>query len=640
MGYSTVRFVTILSFGGCAVQAFLTTQSVSPSTSLHALPPLVIGPILKQMKENNEKKNEPLVSPTESANEAPGLRVGKGTWRWPPAWPYANTFFLPSKEAEARNRKSQLDSMASMISGVAQAPGTEEKAIDEEDKFDPVKYWTEATSQFEMDEEAIAQLKGHFEYYLQDGMSILEFGAGKDSYLPSSIRPSRHVGVSLDERAMSKNPSLTEKLIVDLNKVEEERDVDAEELRMLGTDPFDAIIMTNTVDYLVSPREVFRSAWYLLKPGGIMMVAFSGKEATKNSFTEAQTEAWRAYNDDQHMWITGSFFQFSAGEGWTDLIGFDISPESAKTMDTGGNPLAKLTKQGKNNNVFVVQAFKSYQSETIDPEDVVQSINSLTWMLPTLESRDKSLVVPRLARNYELSVNDEIKKAIGRNVEYLPKIYEILIKMDQFAFTFSMQAQLAADLTSDPDFEGHDEQLEALRQGLGLKTPSPEFWVPVGENTAAMDLEAKVNLLAYIVPRFGSGNPAQEEALEAFVTGLKPTYSVIRTKCPEFSESDVQLLGTELLAAEVLIPGIATREEYALWLAEMSGDEMREILEIRNSFPEMAKSEMDAFRQAREEEKQKVEEYKQRMQEQKKTARKERTIFFNPQTQKMEIYKK
>ena len=45
-----------------------------------------------------------------------------------------------------------------------------------------------------------------------------------------------------------------------------------------------------------------------------------------------------------------------------------------------------------------------------------------------------------------------------------------------------------------------------------------------------MVIEDKINLLAYLVPRFGSGNPEQEEALLAFATGLTPTFKLIREK--------------------------------------------------------------------------------------------------------------
>jgi hypothetical protein len=99
------------------------------------------------------------------------------------------------------------------------------------------------------------------------------------------------------------------------------------------------------------------------------------------------------------------------------------------------------------------------------------------WMLPTMESRDKQLVVPRLARSYAKAHTEEQKKAIADNILTLPTIYQALIKMDQFAFTFSMQSQLAADLVLDPMFKGNDAQMLALKQGtfFGQSTMSL-FW--------------------------------------------------------------------------------------------------------------------------------------------------------------------
>merc|ERR1711862_497167 len=87
--------------------------------------------------------------------------------------------------------------------------------------------------------------------------------------------------------------------------------------------------------------------------------------------------------------------------------------------------------------------------------------------------------------------------------QYLPKVYEILIRMDQFAFPFNLQAQLAADLIADKQFNANADQLAALKMGLGLRKPSKSFWAPIGQYTAAMDPEAKVNLLAHLVPKFG-----------------------------------------------------------------------------------------------------------------------------------------
>ena len=88
--------------------------------------------------------------------------------------------------------------------------------------------------------------------------------------------------------------------------------------------------------------------------------------------------------------------------------------------------------------------------------------------MPKVEPRDKNLVIPRLVRSIEETkgeVREEVVQAVETNVALLPKIYEVLIKMDQFSFTFSMQAQLASDLITNPDFKANDEQMTALKQG-------------------------------------------------------------------------------------------------------------------------------------------------------------------------------
>lgn len=304
-------------------------------------------------------------------------------------------------------------------------------------------------------------------------MSVLELGAAENSYLPENLKLSRHVGASLSDKLMDENPSLTEKVVVDLNNVVEDGDVDSDELRRLTDEGFDAVIMANTADYLTHPREVFKTAWLLLKPGGLCINAFSTNKAFGDTFQRAQTKMWRDYNDDQHMWVAGSFYQFSAGDGWENVQGFDISPESAKDAFEDG-PL-KFLERGKNNNIYVVQSTKGFQDEGIDEADPAKSINSKMWMLPTMEDRDKKLVVPRLGKSYGSTKSQKRKDAIKDHIQYLPTIYEALIKMDTFAFTFEMQSQLAADLVLDPDFDASDEQIKSLKEGMSTLVPIYPF---------------------------------------------------------------------------------------------------------------------------------------------------------------------
>ena len=169
-----------------------------------------------------------------------------------------------------------------------------------------------------------------------------------------------------------------------------------------------------------------------------------------------------------------------------------------------------------------------------------------------------------------------------------------------------------------------------------MRKPSPEFWAPVGRLTAAMTPEEKINLLAYIVPRFGSDDPAQDEALQAFVSGLEPTFACIRAKCPDMIESDVQLLGSELLASEVLRVGRSTREEFAVWLGALTEEELNGILSQRKSVQIDAKSALANYREEAAAEKTRVEERRKKIQEQVMDARENRTTMFNPRSGKFE----
>jgi len=89
-------------------------------------------------------------------------------------------------------------------------------------------------------------------------MSVLELGAAENSYLPEGLKLNKHVGVGAVKSQMEANPSITESYVVDLNAVVEDEGVKSEELADLGRDTFDAVIMANTIDFLINPREVFK----------------------------------------------------------------------------------------------------------------------------------------------------------------------------------------------------------------------------------------------------------------------------------------------------------------------------------------------------------------------------------------------
>ncbi len=145
-----------------STDAFVTKSSSASQvvrqseTSLNAMPPLIIGPMLKKMREEKMKKQQPMATEAEIRAEAPGLRVGDSTWKWPPVWPYDNNFFQPKDDIPKSNPVA--NPMADIMSGGAPTPP--QPQMIEVEKLDPVQYWQVemADVKTEMDEDAVERL--------------------------------------------------------------------------------------------------------------------------------------------------------------------------------------------------------------------------------------------------------------------------------------------------------------------------------------------------------------------------------------------------------------------------------------------------------------------------------------------------
>jgi hypothetical protein len=159
---STVVAAVLLAFvmGGHAFTA--PSTAVRDKTSLDAMPPMIIGGMLKKMREEDEKKNVPMASVDEAINQSPGLRVGGDAWKWPPIWPYDQQFFTPSEDIPKPKPTSQLNGMAGMLSGVSQIPETpDETEMEGVEGLDALNYWGTENGDVrtELDAEAVEKLK-------------------------------------------------------------------------------------------------------------------------------------------------------------------------------------------------------------------------------------------------------------------------------------------------------------------------------------------------------------------------------------------------------------------------------------------------------------------------------------------------
>jgi hypothetical protein len=126
-----------------------------------------------------------------------------------------------------------------------------------------------------------------------------------------------------------------------------------------------------------------------------------------------------------------------------------------------------------------------------------------------------------------------------------------------------------------------------LKQGLGLETPSEEFWLPLGKATQEIHPEDRVLLIAEFTPLLGT--PEESVALRA-ISMLPDIISMISQRLPAASKEDVQLLATDLIITDFLPTDISgsERDGFLDWLRGAKPEQMAEWLQGRKGYKQAA----------------------------------------------------
>ncbi len=133
------------------------------------------------------------------------------------------------------------------------------------------------------------------ELVVEENPVILDLMAGWDSHIPEELKPSRVVGLGLNRNELSRNTSLSEIVIHDLNM---------DPTLPFPEETFDAVINTVSVDYMTKPVQVFREAGRILRPGGLFLVIFSNR-----MFPEKAVRVWKESSEDERVLLVEDFFK-------------------------------------------------------------------------------------------------------------------------------------------------------------------------------------------------------------------------------------------------------------------------------------------------------------------------------------------
>jgi SAM-dependent methyltransferase len=141
---------------------------------------------------------------------------------------------------------------------------------------------------------------------VEEAPAVLDLMASWDSHLPSTLRPARVAGLGLNESELARNARLSERIVHDLNR--------DPVLPFTGSE-FDAVLCTVSVDYLTRPFEVFEETARVLRPGGLLLVAFSNRY-----FPQKVVKIWRDSSEAERILLVEDYFRaagcFTAPRTW------------------------------------------------------------------------------------------------------------------------------------------------------------------------------------------------------------------------------------------------------------------------------------------------------------------------------------
>jgi SAM-dependent methyltransferase len=176
------------------------------------------------------------------------------------------------------------------------SPIFKEDSFTRVDSTDDIVFYKKDRLVNHLDDRALATVRSIIgSLVIEENSRILDLMAGWDSHIPDHIHPAEVIGLGLNENELRINKSLNRYVLHDLNK---------EPQLPFPRDYFDIVINTVSVDYMISPVQVFEEVGKILKPGGMFLVIFSNR-----MFPQKAVKVWKESSEDERIILVEEFFR-------------------------------------------------------------------------------------------------------------------------------------------------------------------------------------------------------------------------------------------------------------------------------------------------------------------------------------------
>jgi FKBP-type peptidyl-prolyl cis-trans isomerase 2 len=173
------------------------------------------------------------------------------------------------------------------------------EAFVRDDQAPDTQFYREPRLVQHIDDTAIEMVRNTYGRFLKDDMDVLDLMSSWQSHLPGELKFNRLAGLGLNERELKKNSHLGEYVVQDLN---------LSPVLPFGSDSFDAVVCTVSVEYLVDPLAVFEEVTRVLRDDGYFIVTFSNRW-----FPTKAIRIWKELHEFERMGMVLEYFMRSGG---------------------------------------------------------------------------------------------------------------------------------------------------------------------------------------------------------------------------------------------------------------------------------------------------------------------------------------
>jgi len=159
---------------------------------------------------------------------------------------------------------------------------------------DPIFYKAPRLVQH-IDDTAIQVVGDLYGQLLKSGMRVLDLMSSWQSHIPSKLRFEKLTGLGLNGEELDKNEILDDRVIHDLN---------ADVILPFESNEYDAVICTNSIEYLIHPGAIFDELARVLQPDGLVIVTISNRW-----FPPKVIRIWEELNEYERMGLVLEYFQ-------------------------------------------------------------------------------------------------------------------------------------------------------------------------------------------------------------------------------------------------------------------------------------------------------------------------------------------